>query len=66
METGDGVVASIRIEMVKNPGRLDTLVHLVPDQVVVLASTRPPGLSLTPSSTTMTAEAGTVGHGGQR
>jgi hypothetical protein len=41
VETGDGVVASIRIDMVRNPGRLDTMVHLAPEQVVVLASTRP-------------------------
>jgi len=41
VQTEDGVVASIKIDLVKNPGRLDTMVHLVPDQVVVLASTRP-------------------------
>jgi hypothetical protein len=41
VQTEDGVVASVKIDLVKNPGRLDTMVHLVPDQVVVLASTRP-------------------------
>jgi hypothetical protein len=41
VQTEDGVLAAIKIDLVRNPGRLDTMVHLAPDQVVVLASTRP-------------------------
>jgi len=41
VQTSDGVYANIHIDLVKNPGRLDTKVHLKPDQVVVLAATSP-------------------------
>jgi hypothetical protein len=43
VQTSDGVFANITIDLVNNPGRLDTKVHLVPGQVVVLAATRPQG-----------------------
>jgi hypothetical protein len=43
VQTSDGVFANITIDLVNNPGRLDTRVHLVPGQVVVLAATRPQG-----------------------
>jgi hypothetical protein len=41
VQTSDGVFATIRIDLVRNPGRLSTRVHLKPDQVLVLAATRP-------------------------
>jgi hypothetical protein len=41
VQTSDGVFADITVDLVRNPGRLDTKVHLKPDQVVVLAATSP-------------------------
>jgi hypothetical protein len=41
VQTSDGVFATINVDLVKNPGRLETKVHLKPDQVVVLAATSP-------------------------
>ena len=50
-QTGDGVYASIRVDLVANPGRLSTKVHLKPEQVLVLAATPPAGADAGAGST---------------